>query len=394
MVICLDKTISRKENKMNKLGIRGYHYVEFYVGSADKWAWWLAKAFSMKITGIRGPQTGINDRISFYLTKNNLKLVVTSVYQSECFDVSSFVNRHGDGVKRWSIEVDDVEKAYNHAIENGAVAILAATKFENNHGFVEQASIKIYDDTEIVFFNKDNYGHILMPGFCEPDKVLNMKLTSEDTGIIEIDHIVGNVRVNEMDTCAAYLNNTLDLATQMEFGPGDISTEYSSLLSIVVSSKDRIIRNPINEPYKGLLPSQIELFIHHYNGSGVQHIAMYTKDIVATISKLRENGVDFLDIPDTYYEDLRKKDITIKENIDDLQKLKILCDTGGPGYLLQIFTKPVTGRPTFFFEFIQRCDGADGFGHNNFKALFESIERDQLARGETGDSGIKTSLIC
>jgi 4-hydroxyphenylpyruvate dioxygenase len=361
------------------LGIRGYDYVEFYVGSAKMVAYWYAKALSMEITAYLGPETGVRDRASYYLTKNDFKLVITSPLQPDCYDVFSFLNRHGDGVKRWSVEVDDVTKAFRYATQHGAVMVRRPEKVEDKHGYIEEAAIRLYDDTELVYTNRDHYDYLFKPKFCAP--LQQIQLDTIDTGIQGIDHIVGNVRENEMNIWAEYFNRTMGFETFVDFKAGDIGTKYSALLSKVVRSSDSVIKNPINEPFEGLKKSQIEEYIEQYYGSGVQHIAIRTDDIVSTIDALRRNGVEFLSAPDTYYDMLRKReDVKIDENIDDLQKHGILCDIEGTGYLLQLFTKPIGDRPTFFFEFIQR-KGAEGFGKGNFQSLFESIELDQKLRG-------------
>lgn len=362
------------------LGVRGYHFLEFYTGSAKVWAYWFARAFSMDITAYSGPETGVKDRVSYYLTKNKMKFLITSATSPNNFDVFNFLQRHGDGVKRWSLEVDDVTVAFNNALKNGGIPSRHPRKTENEHGFIEEAAIRLYDDAEVVFFNSDNYKGLFRPGFGEP--LQKITLNTEDTGLVQVDHIVGNVRENEMDMWVNYMNKTLNLETFIEFGPGDISTKYSALLSKVVRSKDKKIRNPINEPYDGLKKSQIEEYIDEYWGSGIQHVAITTDDILKTIQAMRNNGVEFLSTPpQTYYDMLKEKGWSITENIDDLAKLGILCDLEGEGYLLQLFTKPISDRPTFFFEIIQRRKGSEGFGQGNFQALFESIERDQMLRG-------------
>lgn len=367
----------------NKMNIRLYDYVEFYVGSAKMTAYWFARALSMEIIGYMGPETGVRDRVSYYLKKNNLKFVITSAVQPDCYEIQNFVNKHGDGIKRWAVDVDDVEAAFKQATSNGAVMVKRPEKIEDNHGYVMEASIRLYDDTEMVFINYDNYDYIFKPKYCEPIQKIN--LDCEDTGIMGIDHIVGNVRENEMNLWADYFNRTMDFETFVDFGPGDISTKYSALLSKVVRTKDSKIKNPINEPYEGINKSQIEEFIEQYHGSGVQHVAVWTHDIIKTISALRKNGMEFLNIPDTYFDKLKeRKDLNIEENIDDLQKLGILCDKESDGYLLQLFTKPIGDRPTFFFEFISRKGNSTGFGKGNFQSLFESIELDQKLRGNLG----------
>lgn len=367
----------------NQLKIKGYDYIEFYVGSAKMWAYWHAKAMAFNIVGYCGPETGVKDKTSYFLVKNNMKFVITSAIKPSNYEVASFVEKHGDGVKRWSLSVEDVQEAFDKAVKNGGIPVRSPKRFDDKNGHIEEAAIKLYDDAEIVFINRDNYKGIFRPGFGKPIQKIN--ITSQDSGLEEVDHVVGNVRTNEMNLWENYLNKTLNLETFLEFGAGDISTQYSALLSKVVRSKNGGggIKNPINEPYEGLKKSQIEEYIDEYFGSGIQHIAISTNNIIATIKALRENGVEFLTVPESYYDLLKEKKLSkmITENIDDLKKYGILCDTEGKGYLLQLFTKPIGDRPTFFYEIIQRREGAEGFGQGNFQALFESIERDQEARG-------------
>ncbi len=361
-------------------GIRGYDYIEFYVGSAKMTAYWFASTLNLNITAYAGPETGVRDRVSYFLTKNNLKIVVTSAIDPGNYEIFGFVQRHGDGVKRWSIEVDDVEAAFRYATQHGAVMVTRPHKLEDHNGYVMEAAIRLYDDTELVYVNRDHYSQTLKPGYCKPHQLI--QIVSQETGIQAIDHIVGNVRENEMNLWADYFNQTMGFETFVDFKAGDIGTKYSALLSKVVRSQNNKIKNPINEPFEGLKKSQIEEYIQTYRGSGVQHIAIRTEKIVDTIAALRANGVEFLTVPDTYYDMLRsRKDLNIEESIDDLQKHGILCDKEENGYLLQLFTKPIGDRPTFFFEFIQRRGGSEGFGKGNFQSLFESIELDQKLRG-------------
>jgi 4-hydroxyphenylpyruvate dioxygenase len=346
------------------------------------WAYWHAKAMAFDIAGYCGPETGVKDKTSYYLVKNNLKFVVTSAIKPSNYEIASFVERHGDGVKRWSLNVENVQEAFDLAVKNGGIPVRNPKRFEDESGFLEEAAIKLYDDAEIVFINRDNYKGIFKPGFGKP--VQKISIATQDSGLLEVDHVVGNVRINEMNLWENYLNKTLNLETFLEFGAGDISTQYSALLSKVVRSKNGGgIKNPINEPYEGKKKSQIEEYIDEYLGSGIQHIAISTNNIIATIKALRENGVEFLTVPNAYYDLLKEKKLSkmITEDIEELRKYGILCDTEGKGYLLQLFTKPISDRPTFFYEIIQRREGAEGFGQGNFQALFESIERDQVARG-------------
>ncbi|HOD67746.1 MAG TPA: 4-hydroxyphenylpyruvate dioxygenase [candidate division Zixibacteria bacterium] len=377
------------------LGIRGYDYVEFYVGSARMTAFWFARALGLQLTGYAGPETGVRDRISFYLTRHRLKFVVTSPLQPDTWDIWGWITKHGDGVKRWAVEVDSVEDAFAYAAKRGAVMVKRPERISNRHGYIDEAAIRLYDDTELVYVNRDHYRHIFRPGFCEP--LFSFDAGRDDTGLLAVDHIVGNVRENEMNLWAEYFNNTMDFETFVDFGPGDISTRYSSLLSKVVRSKDSKIRNPINEPYEGLKKSQIEEFIEQYRGSGIQHVALRTGDIVATVSALRRNGVEFLAVPDAYYDRLRGRSEVMSRLREDLALLKqhgILCDIESDGYLLQLFTKPIGDRPTFFFEVIQRVGNSEGFGKGNFQALFESIELDQKLRGNLEKDKVETAPIC
>jgi len=361
------------------MGMRRYDFVEFYVGSAKMTAYWFAKALGMDIQAYLGPETGNRDRCSYLLTLGELKFVLTSALAPSTTEIQSFINLHGDGIKRWAVDVEDVEKGFEYALSHGMIPVQTPRKIEDDQGFVEEAAFKLFDDTEVVLVNRDHYRGIFRPGFGAP--VQEIDLPARPTGLTHIDHIVGNVRENEMDRWADTFNRGFDFETFVDFGPGDISTQYSALLSKVVRSKDNRIKNPINEPYEGVRMSQIEEYIREYYGSGVQHIAICTEDILATIAALRENGVEFLKIPDTYYDTWREKNPPTNESIDDLQKLGILLDFEGDGYLLQLFTKPIGDRPTFFFEFIQRTGKSEGFGQGNFQALFDAIELDQERRG-------------
>lgn len=364
----------------NKLGIRGFDYVEFYVGSAKMATYWHAKAMGFEIKGYLGPETGNRDRNSYFLKKNHIKVVITSSCQPTTFEVTSFLEKHGDGVKRWAFEVDDVKVAFDYAVAHEAIPVRRPHVLKDENGEVWEAAIRIYDDSEIVYVNYDKYKGVFKPGFGEP--LQNIDVRCEDTRLQNIDHVVGNVREDEMNFWEKYFNKTMDFETMLYFGPGDISTQYSALLSKVVRSKDGKIKNPINEPYEGLRKSQIDEYLEQFHGAGVQHIAIASDNIIKSIQALRANGVEFLDVPVTYYDDLKKKNIGIvDEDIEALKKMGILCDVEGQGYLLQLFTKPIGDRPTFFYEIIQRCKGAQGFGQGNFQALFESIERDQERRG-------------
>ena len=367
----------------NTLGIRKYDYIEFYVGSAKMVAFWYARAMGLQIKAYSGFETGNREKTSYFLQKNDLKIVISSALKPENDEIQNFLKTHGDGVKRWAYEVDDVKYAYDFAVQHGAKSAFEPRELKDHHGVVLEAGIKIYDDSEIIYVNYDQYKGLFKPGYAEP--VQKIELQSEDTGLMFIDHVVGNVREKEMDQWAEYFNKVMDFETFVDFGPGDISTKYSALLSKVVRSKDETIKNPINEPYKGLRKSQIQEYIEEYRGSGIQHVAIATSNIIKTIEAMKKNGMEFLDTPKSYYELLKNKGTLPDENIDELAKLGILCDfedvTGAKGYLLQLFTKPIGDRPSFFFEIIQRKGESKGFGQGNFQSLFESIEMDQAKRG-------------
>lgn len=369
----------------NKMGILSYDFVEFYVGSARMTAYWFAKAMGMDITGYMGPETGVRDRISFYLTQGKIKFVVTSFLKPSTWEIASFVTAHGDGVKRWAVRVKDVKHAFDTAVENGAIPILSPHEIKNDEGVVKEAAIKLYDDAEMVFIDYGDYKGIFKPGY-QPYKE-KYEIGRGDPGLVNVDHIVGNVRTNEMNRWADYFVTSMGFETMLYFGPGDISTQYSALLSKVVRTHDFAIRNPINEPYEGLKVSQIEEYINEYHGTGIQHVAIATHDIINAIRNLRRNGMEFLSVPDTYYDQLEEQNAQlpeserITEDIGQLREMGILCDFESKGYLLQLFTQPTGDRPTFFFEIIQRRKGAQGFGQGNFQSLFESIEHAQALRG-------------
>ena len=283
------------------------------------------------------------------------------------------MKKHGDGVKDIALRVSDVDRAYHEAISRGAILVQEPKEFADEHGQLKTAIIGTYGDTVHTLIERKHYNGLFFPGFVPYD----FELPTESTGLVGIDHIVGNVE--EMNTWAAYYEQVMGFKQMIHFDDEDISTEYSALMSKVMHNGGRI-KFPINEPAQGKRKSQIEEYLEYYNGAGVQHIALLTNDIVKTVTSLRQNGVEFLDTPDSYYDMLTERVGTIDEEIEALRANKILVDRDDEGYLLQIFTKPIVDRPTLFIEIIQR-KGARGFGEGNFKALFESIEREQARRG-------------
>jgi 4-hydroxyphenylpyruvate dioxygenase len=359
--------------------VRGFEAVEFYVGSAHAVAYWHVKGMGFDLIAYRGPETGAQDEVSYVLRNGDVQVILTSALQPENHAITSFLTAHGDGVKRIMYSVDDVGQAFAHIVQRRGIPLKKPYRLEDEQGYVDLAAIKLYDDTEIVLVNRDHYQGIWRPGY--EVAAVNLGSAWEVAPLGHIDHIVGNVRENEMDFWVEYFNRAFGFETFVDFGPGDIATEYSALLSKVVRSEDNVIKHPINEPYFGLKKSQIDEFIEEYRGTGVQHIALTTDNILETVAAMQRNGVEFLDVPDSYYDALATLQDVIREDISALKELKILVDVESEGYLLQIFTKPVGDRPTFFYEIIQRVDGAQGFGKGNFQALFEAIEREQERRG-------------
>ncbi len=362
-------------NNSEFLPINGTDYVEFYVGNAKQAAHYYQSAFGFQPLAYAGLETGVKDRTSYVLRQGKITFVLTAGLTPDS-PVTEHQRLHGDGVKVIALWVDDARAAYNETVKRGAEGVDEPAVKKDQWGEVVTASIKTYGETLHVFVERKNYNGVFLPGFVkwEPE------YRPEDTGLLYVDHIVGNVNWGEMDKVADFYRTVMGFDQLISFDDKDISTEYTALKSKVMANKNMRIKFPINEPAKGLKKSQIEEFLDFYIGPGPQHVAMATDDIAATITALRERGVDFLDVPETYYDDVTKRVGTIEEDLNLMKKLKILIDRDDEGYLLQLFTKPVQDRPTFFFEIIQR-KGARSFGKGNFKALFESIEREQANRG-------------
>ncbi len=357
------------------LPLLGTDYIEFYVGNAKQAAYYYRSAFGFELVAYAGPETGVRGKASYVLQQDKIRLVLTTSFDPNS-EISEHVKLHGDGVKVLAIWVDDVEYSYNEVMKRGAISISAPQTLTDEFGEVKIATIKTYGDTVHTFVERKNYKGAFMPGF---------KATPKDTiakplGFKFVDHCVGNVGWGEMNKWVKYYEDVMGFKLLITFDDTDISTEYSSLMSKVVSNGTGYVKFPINEPAEGKKKSQIEEYIEFYKGAGVQHIAIATDNIIETVAEMRRRGIEFLYVPETYYDDLFERVGNIDEPIEELKKLNILVDRDPEGYLLQIFTKPVEDRPTVFYEIIQRR-GATSFGKGNFKALFESIEREQELRG-------------
>ncbi len=356
------------------LPLKGTDYVEMYVGNAKQTAYFYMTAFGFECVAYAGPETGIRDRVSYVLKQGKIRFVITGAMTPDS-PIADHVKLHGDGVKVLALWVDDAEQAFYETMKRGAKEAAKPQKLTDSFGEVVVSSICTYGETIHTFVERTNYKGAFLPGYEE------RKMTfSKPIGLQHIDHCVGNVELGKMDTWVEFYEKVMGFKLLLTFDDKDISTEYSALMSKVVSNGNGYIKFPINEPADGRRKSQIEEYIEFYKGAGVQHIAIATNDIIHTISELRARGVEFLTVPQTYYEDLLDRVGKIDEELKPLRDLNILVDRDEEGYLLQIFTKPLVDRPTLFFEIIQR-KGATSFGKGNFKALFESIEREQALRG-------------
>jgi 4-hydroxyphenylpyruvate dioxygenase len=362
------------------LPLLGTDYVEFYVGNAKQAAHFYKTAFGFQSLAYAGLETGMKDRVSYVLKQDKIRLVLTTALNSES-PIGEHVKKHGDGVKIVALWVEDARSAYEETIKRGAKSYQEPTITSDEHGEVITAGIFTYGETVHLFVERKNYSGEFLPGFVKWESDYN----PSPVGLKFIDHMVGNVGWGEMNTWVKWYEDVMGFVNFLSFDDKQIHTEYSALMSKVMSNGNGRIKFPINEPAEGKKRSQIEEYLDFYEGPGVQHIAVATDDIIATVSQLRARGVEFLSAPpQAYYDEIPARlgvhmDM-MKEDIKELQKLSIMIDADEEGYLLQIFTKPVEDRPTLFFEIIQRM-GAKGFGAGNFKALFESIEREQAKRG-------------
>jgi 4-hydroxyphenylpyruvate dioxygenase len=358
------------------LPLNGTDHVEFYVGNAKQSAYYYRAAFGMKLVAYRGPETGMRDRASWVLQQDKIRFVLTTPLDPESA-AARHIQRHGDGVRDIALWVDDAASAWRETTRRGASSVMEPVTFKDDHGELRMSAIATYGDTIHSFVERSDYHGVFMPGFAPVD---DDDAVARPVGLQHIDHMVGNVGWGEMNRWVEFYRAVMGFQMWKHFDDADISTEYSALMSKVMSNGNGRVKFPINEPAAGRRKSQIEEYLDFYQGPGVQHIAMATGDIVETVSKLRAQGVEFLRVPAAYYDQLEARVGKIDEPLDRLADLGILVDRDDEGYMLQIFTRPVEDRPTLFYEVIQR-KGSRSFGKGNFKALFEAIEREQARRG-------------
>ena len=357
------------------LPLEGTDYVEFYVGNAKQAAHFYKTAFGFQSLAYSGPETGVKEKASYVLRQNKLTFVLTTPLQSEG-PIADHVRKHGDGVKFLALRVPDATSAWNETTKRGGESYLEPQTLKDKHGQVVLSGIHTYGETVHLFIERNDYTGAFMPGYEKWESNYN----PSDTGLLYVDHCVGNVGWNQMNPWVKFYEDVMGFRNILTFDDKDISTEYSALMSKVMSNGNGFVKFPINEPAEGKKKSQVEEYLDFYNGEGVQHVAIATGDIVKTVTEIQKRGVEFLNIPSTYYDELPDRVGHIDEDLEPLKRLGILVDRDNEGYLLQIFTKPVEDRPTLFFEIIQR-KGAKSFGKGNFKALFEALEKEQERRG-------------
>jgi 4-hydroxyphenylpyruvate dioxygenase len=355
--------------------INGTDYVEFYCGNAKQASHYYRAAFGFQLVGYRGPETGVRDRASYLLVQDKVRFVLTSGLAPDS-PIALHHLQHGDGVRDLALWVDDCRQSFAYAMAHGAVAVREPSVERDGDGEVVLAAIRTYGDTIHSLVERRNYRGLFLPGFQR----VTARYQPAAVGLRYVDHCVGNVELGQMNAWVGFYERAMGFKNLVSFDDKDISTEYSALMSKVMSNGNERIKFPINEPASGKKKSQIEEYLDFYRGPGVQHVAITTDNIIATVTALRERGVEFLTIPGTYYETVLDRVGQIDESLEPLRDLGILIDRDDEGYLLQIFTSPVEDRPTLFYEIIQR-KGARSFGKGNFKALFEAIEREQGARG-------------
>ncbi len=357
----------------NPLRLKSIHHVTFLVGNAKQAEFYYRKAFGFSQVAYAGLETGARDLARYAIQQGKARFVLATPYRHDSPE-ADHVHRHGDGVYDIAFHVEDADAAFHTAVSRGARPAIPPRELRDEHGSVRHAAIHTYGDTLHSFYSVVDYTGPFLPGFAARD------VRGQDVGLLRVDHMVGNVELGRMEEWAAWYSDVLGFTRFLSFDDEDISTEYSALMSIVMSDNSFAIKFPLNEPAPGKRKSQIDEYLDYYGGPGVQHVALLTADIEHTISRLRENGVEFLNVPESYYDMLGERVGRIDENVETIRRLRILVDRDDEGYLLQLFTRPVEDRPTVFFEIIQR-KGSKGFGKGNFKALFEAIEREQALRG-------------
>jgi 4-hydroxyphenylpyruvate dioxygenase len=357
------------------LPLLGTDHLELYVGNAKQAAYYYKAAFGFQTVAYAGPETGVRDRARYVVQQGKIRLVLTTAMHSD-HAIAEHVRQHGDGVKILALWVDDAYASYEQTMARGARSYQEPRTLTDEHGEVRTAGIYTYGETVHLFVERKNYHGAFLPGYAAQTSAFN----PEPTGLLYVDHCVGNVGWNRMNEAVKWYEDVMGFTNILSFDDKQITTEYSALMSKVMSSGNGYVKFPINEPAEGKKKSQIEEYLTFYEGEGVQHIAVATDDIIRTVRELKSRGVEFLNTPDSYYDNLRTHVGTIDEDVEALRSLRIMADRDEEGYLLQIFTKPVEDRPTVFFEIIQR-KGARSFGAGNFKALFESLEREQDRRG-------------
>jgi 4-hydroxyphenylpyruvate dioxygenase len=357
------------------LPLHGTDYVEFYVGNAKQAAHFYKTAFGFQSLAYAGPETGMKDKVSYVIRQEKLTFVLTTPLRMNN-PIADHIYKHGDGVKVLALKVDDATSAWNETTKRGAKTYMEPVTLTDDDGKVVMSGIHTYGDTVHLFIERKDYTGVFMPGFVKWNNAYN----PAPTGLLYVDHCVGNVGWNQMNPWVKFYEDTMGFKNILSFDDKDISTEYSALMSKVMSNGNGFVKFPINEPAEGKKKSQVEEYLDFYNGEGVQHVAIATANIVETVTELEKRGVEFLKVPASYYNDVLDRVGKIDEDLEPLSKLGILIDRDEEGYLLQIFSKPLEDRPTLFFEIIQR-KGAKSFGKGNFKALFEALEREQSARG-------------
>ena len=367
---------SKKEKTCEDfLPLMGTDYVEFYVGNAKQAAHYYKTAFGFQSLAYAGPETGIKDKASYVIRQNKLTFILTTSLKKDT-EIADHITKHGDGVKILALKVDNATSAWEETTKRGGKSYMEPITLKDDDGEVVMSGIHTYGETIHLFIERKNYNGIFMPGYRKWES----KYNPTDTGLLYVDHCVGNVGWNQMNKWVKFYEDVMGFKNILSFDDKDISTEYSALMSKVMSNGNGYVKFPINEPAEGKKKSQVEEYLEFYNGEGCQHIAIATNNIIDTVTKLQERGVEFLKIPASYYATVLDRVGHIDEDLKPLSELGILIDKDDEGYLLQIFSKPVEDRPTLFFEIIQR-KGAQSFGKGNFKALFEAIEREQAERG-------------